>query len=398
MDALGRLAEVIEDPGDLYYVTTYDYDLLDNLVTTTQGSQQRVFVYSSLGRLLSSKTPESGTTLFTYYDNGLVKRQTDARGKWSEATYDALHRITGRTYSDSTPDVTYTYYPNGTGQAGRLKSISSLAGTTTYTYDAPGNVITSSQTIAGYAQTLDFSYEWYHASGAMKSMTYPSGRKVEYEFDDAGRSTKVSTTAKTYWDTTNVTQPYTADGRIKQAKLGNNLWETYDYATPGTSTIYRLGAMQGGDNIMRLEYNFSGTNNNGNVLSQKTSVAGGNDHTQTFTYDGVNRLASVNEAGGYAQTYGYDQWSNRWVSSSTGLYNADPKEPTSGTQFSELHNQFSGATYDAAGNQLTYNGYTYEYDADGRNTVVKIGVVTQITNVYDGLGRRVKKVESGETT
>jgi len=64
--------------------------------------------------------------------------------------------------------------------------------------------------------------------------------------------------------------------------------------------------MQGGDNIMRLEYNFSGTNNNGNVLSQKTSVAGGNDHTQTFTYDELNRMASVKKACGYAQTYGYD--------------------------------------------------------------------------------------------
>ena len=78
---------------------------LDNLLTTTQGGQVRSFVYSSLGRLLSTTNPESGKTTYTYYDNGLARRQTDARGRWSEAAYDALHRITQRTYSDGTPAV-----------------------------------------------------------------------------------------------------------------------------------------------------------------------------------------------------------------------------------------------------------------------------------------------------
>ena len=78
-DALGRLVEVIEAPGSLNYVTTYTYDPMDNLLKTTQGGQVRTFTYSTLGRLTSATTPESGTTSFTYYDNGLVERQTDAR-------------------------------------------------------------------------------------------------------------------------------------------------------------------------------------------------------------------------------------------------------------------------------------------------------------------------------
>ena len=170
-DALGRLAEVIEDPTGLNYVTTYTYDLLDNLLTTTQSGQIRSFTYSSLGRLISTTTPESGTTSFTYYDSGQVLRQTDARGKWSEATYDALHRITARTYSDATPAVTYTYYQSGAKpQVGQLKSVSSNVGTTTYTYDKFGNVAVSEQTITDYSTTLHFLYEWY-LGGSLKSIT-----------------------------------------------------------------------------------------------------------------------------------------------------------------------------------------------------------------------------------
>ena len=38
-DALGRLKEVYEDPNGLNYLTSYSYDLLDNLTTVTQGTQ-----------------------------------------------------------------------------------------------------------------------------------------------------------------------------------------------------------------------------------------------------------------------------------------------------------------------------------------------------------------------
>ena len=121
--------------------------------------------------------------------------------------------------------------------------------------------------------------------------------------DDAGRNTKVSTANNfNYWDASGVVQPFTADGRVIQAKLGNTLWETYGYATPGTPTTYSLGTTQGASNRMWLEYNFDGTQNNGNIKSQKMSVAGGATRTQTFEYDGVNRLLSAIETGGYSQT------------------------------------------------------------------------------------------------
>jgi hypothetical protein len=53
------------------------------------------------------------------------------------------------------------------------------------------------------------------------------------------------------------TNPFTADGRIVQMKLGNN-WETHDYQTPGTPTVYKFGTAQGLGDITQLSYNFEG--------------------------------------------------------------------------------------------------------------------------------------------
>jgi len=120
---------------------------------------------------------------------------------------------------------------------GQLQSVASLLwvgvmpwGTNVCTYNHLGDMVTSQQMIAGYARTFNFSYEWY-LGGGLKSVTYPSGRKIEYEADDAGRNTKVSMAGRTYWDATVVNQPFTANGRVILARLGNTLWERNRHIT-----------------------------------------------------------------------------------------------------------------------------------------------------------------------
>ena len=66
-DALGRIGQVVEDPGSsphLNYVTTYAHDALDNLTKVTQGSQTRTFAYDPRGLLLQAVNPESGTVTY----------------------------------------------------------------------------------------------------------------------------------------------------------------------------------------------------------------------------------------------------------------------------------------------------------------------------------------------
>src|SRR6185436_4785620 len=65
-DAAGRLVTVYEDPNGVNYQTSYAYDVLDNLLTVTQGAQTRTFAYDSLNRVTSSTNPESGTVSQQY--------------------------------------------------------------------------------------------------------------------------------------------------------------------------------------------------------------------------------------------------------------------------------------------------------------------------------------------
>ncbi|MGH9325132.1 MAG: hypothetical protein ACRD2B_00370, partial [Terriglobia bacterium] len=90
-DGLGRMTEAFEDPSGLNYETTYSYDALDNLLSVTEGSQTRTFVYDSLSREISATNPESGTVTYTHDANGNVETRKDARGITTTYAYDALN-------------------------------------------------------------------------------------------------------------------------------------------------------------------------------------------------------------------------------------------------------------------------------------------------------------------
>ena len=372
-DALGRLVQVTEDPGadpKLNYVTTYNYDPLDNLTRVYQHGhyvtppgeapvqpppmQSRSFEYSSLSRLRSATNPESGTTSYTYHPAGNLETRTDARGVLAEYGYDALQRLetteytippdpTPETPNDwpaPTPDVTYVYYPSGAPNAGRLKSITSTVdtsdvdtvtvATSTYRYDELGRILSQDQTIAGHPDTFTFT-NTYYKNDALESQIYPSGRRVDYTVDDAGRVKTVSDGTTTYADMpASAGHAYAPDGRLQQMKLGNNLWETRDYdrletpqgqprrlttrfklVTPDETTM-----LPGATERVALGYHYSGTANNGNLMSH-TITRSGTTWTQTFGYDGVNRLKTATETNGYNRKFGYDAFGNRWVPPNT---------------------------------------------------------------------------------
>ncbi|NLV29673.1 MAG: RHS repeat protein [Acidobacteria bacterium] len=397
VDGMGRMVEVVEDPGALNYGTTYAYDVTDNLLQVTQGVQNRYYSYSTLGRLLQASNPESGNTNYSYMESGDLLTRTDARNISAAYSYDALQRLLTKDYSDSTPDVTYEYHTSATSTApdiGNLKSASSSVASAYYVYNSLGNVAASAHGISGYGGDLIFSYDWY-LNGALRGMQYPSGREVNYDVDDAGRTNKVYSGALNYADMTaaGINYPFTAGGRVAQMKLGNNLWETMDYQAPGTTTHYRLGTTLGSGNVVEIGYNFWATENNGNVASQVINRPG-RTWTQNYTYDNLNRLFTANESGSWSREYGYDRYGNRWVASSQGLAYADSREPTLPSHFSNATNRLTtaGAQFDAAGNQTTYTPYDLAYDAENRNIAVTSTGNGNGAFAYDGDGQRVKKV------
>jgi len=386
-DTLGRLTTVYEDPSGLNYSTSYNYDVLDNLTTVSQGVQARTFVYDSLKRLTSANNPESGTMNYQYDANSNLTSKTDARSITATYTYDALNRALTRSYSDGTPTVTYAYDSTSIANGkGRLACVTSTVSTYNYSgYDALGRVLGGSQVTDG--QTYSMSYG-YNLAGGQTSMTYPSGRVITSEYDGAGRlagvrdqSTGIYHAGAASTDATNRIQ-YASQGAVSVMKLGNGLWEHTNFNSRRQATQIGLGTSSTDSSTMGLSYDYGTTTNNGNLQTVSYS-GGGLSYTQDFGYDALNRLTTSNENSGssWSQTNGYDQYGNRWIDYGGGNHNLS---------FSTSTNRIttSGYAYDAAGN-LT-NDSIHSYGFDGENKTKSVDGVNDVYR-YDGDGNRVRK-------
>ena len=211
-DALGRLIEVYEDPHGVNYQTIYLYDVLDNLVKVTQGSQHRFFMYDSLKRLIRARNPEQATRpslnlsdpltgnsawsiAYQYDANSNLTQKTDARGVVSTYVYDALNRNTSIDYSDSTPDV-FRQYDLAVKGIGRINQTwqAGTASSATYidSYDALGRPLVQRQRYetGGVWSSSYQTTRTYNLAGGVTSQVYPSGHTVNYTYDAAGAPTE----------------------------------------------------------------------------------------------------------------------------------------------------------------------------------------------------------------
>ncbi len=394
-DAAGRLTQVVEDPSGLNYLTAYTYDALDDLKTVNQGAQARSFTYDSLKRLLSATNPESGTVNYTSYDaNGNLRSKTDARGIITNYQYDALNRLTNRSYQNdpsNTPAVSYTYDAAGfSNSKGRLTKVNSTVSMTNYTgYDAMGRVSGSSQVTN--AQTYSFAYG-YNLAGGMTSETYPSGRTVLTGYDTAGWVNGVTGSgSKTYASSFF----YWPHGAVNSMTLGNSLVETTVFGPRLQPTSIAAGT------LLSLVYNYGSTNNNGNVVSQAIT-AGSFSATQIYGYDGVNRLTSASEGSNWTETYGYDPYGNRTnVSVSSSYLPTYAPAPSMDGANKNRFATSAGFAYDNAGNltqaPVVPGGATQTFGYDAENNLINFNSAAA-TYAYDGDGRRVQKGVGSSTT
>jgi len=432
-DALGRLAEVWEitaadgateavsfpnKPGIAAgYLTKYDYNVLDDLTLVTQriggaGTiQNRTFTYDSLGRVITAVNPENGTLNYRYDNNSNLTQRIDSRSPVVTVTdsYDFLNRITGRTYSDGTPAVTYSYDATAVlNSKGRLTSVGSSVSTYSYgEYDALGRVRTATQNTDGQDYVMTYTHD---LAGHLKSQSYPSGRVVLLEYDGAGRTAGVRNQATGLFyagavatDDTNRIQ-YSAHGAISKMKLGNGLWEHTNFNLRLQSTQVGLGTAATNSSLLQLDFDYGTTTNNGNLLGQTITLPG-LTLTQVYAYDALNRLETTNENSGssWKQKFLYDRYGNRRVDPNSANTSADLVGPN--PVFSLLNNRIlaqSGEQYlhDGAGNlTVGRDGQAYAYDGENRMKQFNGGVASGGADYsYDADGRRIKKVFGSVTT
>lgn len=381
------------------YKTSYGYDPLNNLTGVTQGpaSMNRTFLYSSLSRLRRATNPESGQITYSYDSNGNLKTKADTRPVTITYNYDALNRVTQRTYSDTTPPVTYTYDQH-TNSKGQLTKVQNLVSTTEYTaFDILGRVTAHKQTTDGTAYTTGYDY---YLNGTLKEQTYPSMRVVRNNVNPSGDiamvQSKKNPAPEGFFVSYAYSMKYTAAGALTSMRLGNGNWESMTFNSRLQAEQIALGSGQNGSDLLKLDYTYGGTENNGNVRTQTiTAPVLTQPLHQTYNYDALNRLGSVYETNNGAwmwwQYFGYDRFGNREITWGVGA-----------ADLSFEGNKIATHSYDAAGN-TTNDGRPcgITYDAENKQTTITEWYSGYINRYwYDGEGRRVKKeVQStGETT
>lgn len=398
-------------------VTLYSYDALGNLTCVEQhgnvsgtgcsappGSDAtspwrvRRFTYNSLSQLTNATNPESRAIAYAYDNNGNVLTKTDARGITTTFSYDGLNRLTGKSYSNGDPAVSYAY-DQGVNGIGRRTGMADQAGSEAWSYDTMGRIVSDQRTTSGVSKTAAYTY---NLDGSEASITYPSGHTITYTPNGAGQTVSAVDAANSIAYASSA--HYSPAGVLSSLTNGTSLVSTFssnNRLQPCRISVTSNGAAPSScsdttniGNILDYSYNFSlGTADNGNV----TTITNNRDNTrsQSFTYDALNRLASAQTqsttgSNCWGLSFGYDAWGNLLSSTSSG--SAGCGEPFPLNVSVTFANGIAGYCYDAAGNLLQQGScpasapYQYNYNAENQMTST-----SGVNYLYDGDGKRVAK-------
>ncbi len=399
-DTAGRTvrSEVIDPAdGDGYVldheVLEYDARGRPVRVGDALGNESRVAYQHSAGGLLQSVTtttpdpdgigPLTGFTATTAFNplTGLVTSTTDANGRVSTGSYDALGRLLKAWYpqhaGSSVPSVQYDYLvqPNG------LNSI------LTRTLGADGVTQHLSSTIYdGLLRPFQSQVEGADAGADHTANAAARGRMVSHSYyDSAGRMVKQT---GQWWATgaptgtpivpvavppSQTTVSYDAAGRpIAQvfwvgndSNPANERWRSltgYDGATTvsvpplgGTPTATITDAR--GRVVELREYPRDPLTNA--TVDTVAEVLALPHQSTTYRYDGSGQLTQMKDPAGNQWDYSYD-WAGRQISAS------DPDSGTRTTSYDLLGRVVSRT--DANGDTLAYS-----YDVLGRPTTLRDG-------------------------
>ncbi len=127
----------------------------------------------------------------------------------------------------------------------------------------------------------------------MLTQTYPSGRQVTLSYDDVGRIDGAAGSFSGSPATYESSFAYAAHGAVVNMTLGNGLAESTQFNSLLQPTQVKAGG------LLTLGFNY-GSINNGNLISQ-TITRPGFSATQTYAYDGVNRLDLAQEGASWSR-------------------------------------------------------------------------------------------------
>ncbi|MFC2311275.1 MAG: DUF6531 domain-containing protein, partial [Rothia dentocariosa] len=331
-DACGRVASVTDADG---VMTEYRYDTDSRLVAKTRaGVIVESFVYDACGRLLERRAGTKLVGRYAYDAAGRVVRCVDAAWGTRSFSYDACGRV--------------------------VKAVSGVGGTCFFDYDGAGRLLARRvATSEGFATT---SYA-YDAVGNVVSVTDPFGAVTKYAYDGAHRCTEVMNP-----DGSRVSYAYDSAGEVASmhvAKPGERLGRlACEWVRDRAGRCLTVKDYLAGENLARLGAQRSAA---ATVATATTTV--GSANASATTAAGRSSIGFSDGAGSEVDVY----VQTTYVSDALGrLVRVDsaPKlgDEVSDTAFFASDNQLSAAGDASAAEMFASTGawsLAYSYDADG---------------------------------
>ena len=400
------------DGGNYKNTYTYEKDRLKTVAHNTTSDTPDVtytFDYDEFGNPTTVKVGNQVLSTNVYTDTGdrTLMRVEYGNGGKVHYTRDDFRRVTGIHYDDATtPRFTYDYGANGQVAYVRDNELNRTVWTEYDTSERPTRThileSASSSSIGTPKYVNTVRYDAYGNVDSYKETVNNSASfETTYIHDVENRPTQLRYGA----DNRIIAYTYDAIGRIA-TRAANSMQTSY-------LTTYQYLAPENGDSIQTTPLvqsitqngqNFSYTYDNvGNI----TSVTR-NGLTTTYEYDSLGQLTRVNDPhAGKSTMYLYDCGGNMTGYLSAPYTLAPTLEGVNETVFytygdSNWKDKVTAIggkaiTYDAIGNPLTYDGWTFTWKA-GRMlaSMVKNGTNAQFT--YDHNGMRIRKIVNGVTT
>ena len=405
-DALNRVLVKTDPPGNSY---NYTYDANGNIVfEKDRNGNSTAYQYDALNHLTIVTDAAGFTTKYTYDAAGNMLSVTDAKGNATAYNYDAVNRNTQETFADNTTKI-YTYDAAGNlltrqDNKGQLTNYTYdklyrpvvktyPGGTDSLGYDATGHLIKAKNSAATVLFIYDKAYRIvsenlngkstsyaYNITANTKQITYPGGRVIKRKLDERNQLKAINE-----GDITVASFDYNNAGENTGKHYANGTGTSLQYNS--NKQVTALAASPAA--IIDFGYTYD---KEGNPLTAAFNHRAAN--SEQYNYDPKNQLTQYKKGNSQQTTYNYDGVGNRvttQVNGATTTYTANNMNAyTSITQGSTVTNSF-----DANGNMLFDGTRNFTYDIENRLTAVDAGATATYT--YDALGRRIKKVASGNT-
>lgn len=285
--------------------------------------------------------------------------------------------------------MTYAYdsVVNSAFGKGHLTSITDQSGSTTYTYNALGQVIADKRVIATKTYTTSYLY---NAAGLISQITYPSGRIVIYARNTQAQGTGITTKQNATAAVVNVATGMTyapLSNLLTALNHGNGL-----ATTAGYDLDYRLTSLtlkNGAANVSSLAYAYGDGMNLSGITDTVTPA-----NNIALGYNNSNSLQYASGAWGQSNYY-YDIGGNRTYDINTVSAVTTTKTTYYDVATNHMNSTYNGATqlrsfsYDGAGNITNDNrpgeAFVFTYNNRNRMSSVTRNAVAYATYGYNAL-------------